>query len=282
MFRHLSTLLALACLPCALPVFAANDGKPAVEHTQVKFEPYSGSIEGNSAQGIEGMLVLPLSHRWGAQFDVLGGDVDSPVGDIDLRGFALHVFRRDPDNNLFDFSIDATDVEDINLNRIAVLVEYYWGKRTLTTSAGYLFGDIPHSGFGGIALKEYLTDSFNLNFDINAVDSQTIFGAGFDYRTPLDGLYLFGQNFVGNNDFDATIVGIRFYFGGSPNSNTERDREIFLQSQLLPVFVRSSHEIEQIRMSQAPSPIPSGNGDPFSGGFCENPANFNDPECLRQ
>ncbi len=251
---HFALIAFLACLPLHTAIAEAGAGQPAVKHLQVKFEPLSGSVDGYAFQAVEGSVTFPLSHRWGMQIDAMAGDADNPVRDFDISGIGLHVFWRDPSKAMIDFNLSTTQTGIIDYSRFEVLVDYYWSKRTVSVSAGFQFGDIKDAGLGSLQWREYLTDNLTFDFNAAAVDSQVVYGGGFDFNTPLQGLHLFAMSLAGNNGFDATLAGLRLYFGPAQPPNVQRDREFEIQSTLYGAFVDSSNPIAQAqRDSLAPS-----------------------------
>ncbi len=267
--RFLLVTILLAAIPTQPLVAQGNTGKPAVQGLEVNFEPENGEVEGNAYQGMQGSVVFPVSHRWGGQLDLMSGDIDHPQQDYDIFGGTAHLFWRDPARAMIDFSVSSVDTDLIDFNRLDVLIDYYWGQRTVTVGTGYQFGDIPHSITGVFQFRDYINDVLTVHLDAAAADSQTIYGGGFDFRTPFQGLHLFGQALAGNNNFDAYIVGIRLYFGARAPSNSGRDKSLSLAPGISNIFFLNFDEINRAQSvvmtgmmdPQGPPPNPQDNPD---------------------
>lgn len=251
----LSRMLVAALLLQSMNAIAGIEtGQPAVRGLEVNFQPQSGEIDGAAWQAVEGAVIFPLSHRWGGQLDYISGDADDPDRDFDVVGFTGHIFWRDPKVGTLDFSVSNVATGIIDYGRFDVLLEYYWDKRTVTLASGYQFGDIPHSVTGIFEFREYLPNNLSLHINAAAADSQVVYGGGFDFRTPLNGLHLFGESLAGNGGFDSYRFGIRLFLGESSSQNEQRDRQLSLANRQTLLFFTNASEVRRAQRAALEQP----------------------------
>ncbi len=211
---------------------ANSDGaQPAVAQNEVKFEAVGGSFDGSSLKGLETSFVFPISHRVGMQFDASGNSVDSAPDDLESLGGGMHIFWRDPSRMLLDLHLSTLSSEDFDVNQARFLAEFYWAATSLSVSTGLRFGDIADAILGELLLTQYFGDNLSLQIGLQSIDSHMTYAGGFNYRTSAKGLHLFGISLSNEENFDATLLGLRYYFGEHV-ANSQRDRELILQSSL--------------------------------------------------
>lgn len=209
-----------ALLGLSYPSAAKADG-PAVSAPNAKISGSGGSFDGDGGGIVAGSLTLPVGEQFGFQFDAAGGVVD---GD-GLYGVGGHLFWRDPDQGLAGIIGSYTDLDDRDVTRLGVEGELYLGQFSILARGGYQFGDYVdddgvlddnEGAFGAAELRWYATENFVLGGGVGQDDDRTrgIFGAEFQPGfAAAPGLSFFADGVVGENDYQAVLVGLRYYFG---------------------------------------------------------------------
>lgn len=254
-------LVSVVALGAAVgPALAA--GEPAVSALNFKVTAQGGEVEEEGAWLGLVQGTASIAHAWGVQGEAGAFGLDGDTA----YGLAGHVFTRDPATYLLGaFGAWAhADGFDVDVGRIGIEGEYYLEKITLSANTGYQFGDgfIDDTWFGEVQASWYLDPDFALTggvaFDdevaVKHIAAEWLVGNG----SSLPGLALRGDIYMGDNDFDAVMGGITYYFGPDA-SLKDRHRKQDPDSALLDLLnaVEASCELppQQIMVACAVSSV---------------------------
>lgn len=223
---------AHAGAPVASIASAANSPvvEPAVSGLNGKIEGIYGAIHESYVRGTAASVSLPVGHQYGLQLD--GSYLRA--FEADVIGFGGHFFRRDPAKGLFGLAVGAQHSTDFTDVLAGFEGELYLGDITLGAFVGYNNADthvIPAFIPGLVNQRDYvavrlyatlyLMDNLSLTAEYQNRFERSFFMAGVEYQTPINGLALFVNGGVGENDYTHIMGGARFYIGGS---STLKDR----------------------------------------------------------
>jgi hypothetical protein len=249
---RLQVLVAAIALGAAVPALA---GDPAVSALNFKITAQGGDVEDESAWLGLAQVTAPLGHAWGLQGEAGYVEVDGDAA----WGLAGHAFTRDPSRYLIGgFGAYAnSDVLDVDVGRIGIEGEYYLEKITLAANTGYQFGDgfIDDTWFGEVAATWYADDDFGITGGIAFDDEVALGHFGAEWLvgrgSSLSGLALRGDIYMGDNSYDAVMLGVTYYIGQDA-SLKDRHRKQDPDSALLDLL----HAVEA-GCGQEPPPIVS-------------------------
>ena len=215
-FKQKLLLVCASCYFFSFPVFAGD----AVSERNGKIETLIGNIENTDTKLLGGSFTLPLSSKFGAQGDILAGQINSKT----TNGYGVHLFWRDSDKGLFGITASRATYDSNALNRTGLEGEYYFKKATISGQLGRQTGDIASSNYSGLNLSFYPINNLALSLGSNRENGNTKNNIDIEYQTKIKGLSLFANASTGNNDYNHAIGGIRYYFG-KQKSLIERHRK---------------------------------------------------------
>ncbi len=170
---------------------------------------------------------------------------DSVDGEF-VAGVGGHLFWRDPTKGLVGITASYVDLEGdedsfdnlnstyfappMSITRFGVEGELYLEQFTIAAAAGYQIIDLdddfflnPNSDFedegiyGQLDLSWYATDNLVLSVGAATDPNHDVLGiAGVEWAPAIesfDGLSLFAEGAVGEDDYVSASLGVRFYFG---------------------------------------------------------------------
>lgn len=174
---------------------------------------------------------------------------DDEVDGEFVYGVGGHLFWRDPMKGLVGVTASYLEYEGdqgaydlflspdnklyapaLSISRVGLEAELYLEQFTIAAGAGYQYVDIkddytpgPNSDFeedglyGQLDLSWYATDNLALSVGAATDPNQDILGtAGVEWAPAIesfDGLSLFADGAVGDDDYVSASLGVRFYFG---------------------------------------------------------------------
>jgi hypothetical protein len=222
---------------------------PAVDGLNGKIDGYGGGANHiSSLYGADGSLSIPLAQQWGAQID--GG-----IGSFNNSGTSFgtgHLFWRDPSvgllgaygsyahwNGISGVILPPTGA---NIARYAAEGEYYWGRWTFRSVAGYetvRFNipavvpgvpafSIPNRFFDSVRASYYVTDDFKLSIGHVYTVGRNALTLGSEYGFALGGgrmASLFANGSIGETGLYAARAGLRIYFGQRDKTLINRNRQ---------------------------------------------------------
>ena len=154
--------------------------------------------------------------------------MDGLVGEInpdDVHGIGFHGFWRDSDVGLVGLTASNTEVAQTNASRIGIEGEYYINQYTIPGYVAHQSAPVDDSGYGGLKAQYYPIDDLMLWASAATSDGFQRYTTGVEYQTPLNGLTCFASLATGEDDYDQTLFGLRFYFGGEKKTLIKRHRE---------------------------------------------------------
>ena len=217
--------------------------KPAVSEVNGKIEfqggPYTIDDFGGGGEWQGGAsLSVPLGDVLGVQADVA---VSNTVNGNTLEGGMLHFFTRDPDAYLFGVTGGSFWTNNANAQLIGPEVELYAGQFSFQAYAGFMNANIAGANSGklfGIGdISYYATDDLMFKLGVKDVMDFKTAHLGLEYMISdsmpvsftLDGK-------IGDSNYRAVDVGLKFYFGGPDKSLIRRHREDDPPNRIFDVF----------------------------------------------
>ena len=239
-----SSVLAMGfSIGAAQAADVAAGPRPAVAEVNGKIEfqggPYAIDDFGGGGEWQGGAsLSVPLGDVFGLQADVA---VSNTVNGNTLEGGMLHFFTRDPDAYLFGVTGGSFWTSDANAQLIGPEVELYAGQFSFQGYAGFMNANIAgvNSGkFFGIGdVSYYATDDLMFKIGVKDVMDFKTAHLGLEYMIsdsmPLS-FTLDGK--IGDSNYRAVDVGLKFYFGGPDKSLIRRHREDDPPNRIFDVF----------------------------------------------
>ncbi len=174
---------------------------------------------------------------------------DDEVDGEFVYGVGGHLFWRDPTKGLVGVTASYLEYEGdqdaydrffspdnklyapaLSISRVGVEAELYLEQFTIAAGAGYQYIDIkdnytfgPNSDFeedglyGQLDISWYATDNLALSIGAATDPNQDILGtAGVEWAPAIEsfnGLSLFADGAIGDDDYVSASLGVRFYFG---------------------------------------------------------------------
>lgn len=225
--------LAVALLVSTLGVSAQQmlDSTPIAEQTDavsgINFTAsiQAGSVGGNSNHMLVGSFTTPLWSAFGTQVDLAIGQYKD---DYTSAAGGLHIFWRDPTVGMFGIYGDYGYINPEHSGRVGFEGSVYNGRYTLDFLAGARFGQHVYTkAFDEIDLSYYFTDNFRGSIGHRGTSRGNVANVNFEFANPdYAGWSLYGDAEVGEDDYTAAHIGVRFAFGSGSNASLiERDRQ---------------------------------------------------------
>lgn len=245
--------LLVAAVALGAAAGPALAGDPAVSVLNFKVTAQGGDVEDEAAWLGLAQVTAPLGHAWGLQGEAGVFDWDGNTA----WGLAGHAFTRDPARYLIGgFGAYASSDEfDVDVGRIGIEGEYYLERITLAANTGYQWGDsfIDDTWFGEVAATWYADDDFGITGGA-AFDDEVVLGHfGVEWLvgrgSSLSGLALRGDIYMGDNEYDAALIGVTYYWGHDATLK-DRHRKQDPDSALLDLL----HSVEAACEQHVPPP----------------------------
>lgn len=220
--------------------------KPTVAEVNGKIEfqggPYAIDNFGGGAEWQGGAsLSVPLIDVLGIQADVA---ISNTVDGNTLEGGMLHFFTRDPDAYLLGVTGGSFWANNANAQLIGPEVELYAEQFSLQAYAGLMHANIAGVGsdklFAVGDVSYYATD--DLMFKLGGKDVMDFKTAhlGLEYQISDSMPFSFTlDGRIGDDNYRAVDVGLKFYFGGPEKSLIRRHREDDPPNRILELFQSS-------------------------------------------
>lgn len=200
-------------IPTVLPAVSGLNGKIAVQ---------GGVFEDEGFGLLTGAVSVPLGARFGLQLDGLAGVRD---GDF-VGGGGGHLFWRDPSYGLLGVygSFTKRDDFDGSVARIGVEGEYYFNNWTVRTVLGAESIDTgngfvePDDGFFAFTdISYYVNENLELSVGHRFTADRNALALGAEYQLDQtlfnNGVSLFAEGRIGEDDYNAIWAGVRLYLG---------------------------------------------------------------------
>jgi hypothetical protein len=167
--------------------------------------------------------IVPLGHRFGAQFDGLYQHGFS----TNIYGVGTHFFARDPGKGLIGLAFSGMTSQKFTDIIVGMEGEYYFKNITLGAVAGYdNYDSHVATSFPGLATHQsfvaarvyaaiYPMDDLMVRLEYQSRFNHNFYVAHVEWQTPKSGVALFADGGVGENGYAHLLGGVRVYFGGS-------------------------------------------------------------------
>ncbi|WP_306257918.1 hypothetical protein [Pararhizobium sp. IMCC21322] len=211
-------------LPTVLPAVSGINGKIAVQ---------GGAFEDEGFGLLTGSVSVPLGTRFGLQADGMAG---AREGDF-VGGGGAHLFWRDPSYGLLGVYGSYTRREDFDghVARLGVEGEYYYNNWTIRTvlgaesiDAGSAFVEPDDGFFAFTDVSYYIDENLELSVGHRFTADRNALALGAEYQLDQslfnNGVSLFAEGRIGEDDYSAVWAGVRVYFGDD-KSLMRRHRE---------------------------------------------------------
>jgi hypothetical protein len=247
--EFVAAALVVVGLGAALPGVSLGQETtgPAVDGVNGKFSVEGGDTnEDGSALGL-GSLSVPLTDRFGAQFDGALGFKDDEV----LGGAGLHLFMRDPQRYLLGGYGSYHTWNGIDVWRGAGEFELYMGPWAFEGLGGVemldfpstvnglpvLNDDDPHL-FGQAHLALYPTENLRFSAGIDYLNEKALAAGEAEYMFRGLGapMSLFANGRVGEDDYREVRGGVRIYLGAKPDKSLRNRHRTQDPPNYVPTF----------------------------------------------
>jgi len=185
----------------------------------------TGVVGGYSNHMFVGSLTMPLGSSFGTQLDLAFGQYRE---DYTSAAGGLHIFWRDASVGMLGIYGDYGYVNPEHSGRVGIEGSIYNGRYTLDILAGVRFGQHVYTrGFDEIDLSYYFTDNFRGSIGHRGTSRGNVASLTFEVANPVyAGWSLYGDAEIGEDDYSAGHLGIRFALGSGSNASLiERDRQ---------------------------------------------------------
>ena len=193
---------------------------PAVSSINSKVSSGYADLDASKTTFGAASVTFPITHGSGIQIDAIGGDVSAD----NLWGVGGHFFLRDPDQGMMGITSSHTQIGANTANRHGAEAALYYDKFTVSSAAGYQYGDVKDTGYVDLDLLLYLNDNFMIGGGVGYAD-KTVGKVHMEFMPnfrPLPGLAVFANGSFGEHDFTAAMAGFRYYFGESNDKSLKR------------------------------------------------------------
>lgn len=209
--KNRSLLLVAALSALSFSVMA--DG-PAVSSINGKVSLEGGDYDGKGGQAMQAAIAVPIGNAFGLQFDTALGN----AGGKSFSGFGSHAFWRDPSRGLVGLTASSSRFDNLDVRRVGAEAEGYFGPFTLRARAGHQSGDYMSGAYYSVGARWYANSNLMFGVSGDHATSRSVGHLTAEWQLPtpsLPGLALYLDAAKGGGRFDQTIVGVRYYFGGS-------------------------------------------------------------------
>jgi hypothetical protein len=234
--RFRGTVVGFAfSLLVTVPAWAADVGTAelcAVSGPNGKFHAEGGAWDADGLSSEElfsgvGSFSFPLGCMFGLQVDAGA----ATFGDVDAVGAGAHVFVRDPTSYLLGVhgnyeNWDINGFGNADVYRIGGEAELYARNFSLEGWAGYQHTDFNGGGgFAKLTAAYYVTDDLRLDAGVGVMKNFTYGAASAEWQLPDMPVSFTAEGRIGEDDYAAGMIGVKFYFGGEQKALINRHRE---------------------------------------------------------
>lgn len=209
------------------PAFAGD----AVSSVNGKMAFSYGDMDSNRGKSLTGSINVPLAKNIGLQADGLY----THVSKRDFYGTGIQLFWRDSDKGLIGAGVAGIHNSDMDSYTGGFMGECYMGAFTLGLNAGfakidYAIGPVPFietdetDPYVGASIGYYPIDNLMLEVSYSYSFDNHLYQCLIEYQTPVKGFSIFVDLATGDQDYDQSLLGIRYYFG-KEKSLIRRHRE---------------------------------------------------------
>ena len=214
----------------ALTLGAAAYANTAVSEVNGKLSGAYGNLDSVDGKVLQGSVSVPFLESLGFQFDGLYTQAD----EVQFTGLGGHFFWRESDQGLVGLSGGAVFGDEVDSMELSLEGEYYFDWVTVGAKAGWSsieyedavpFIDTDKDGaFAQAFLTAYPLKDLAITAAIETRLDNSYASIDAEYELPVSGLSLFASFMKGENEYEQSLFGLRYYFGGD-KSLKQRHRE---------------------------------------------------------
>lgn len=183
-----------------------------------------GDMDSQDGLNFEGAFAIPLGMGWAFQLDGL----HSSIGSTEFIGGGAQLYWQNGGPWLASLGFAVVDGEFLDAKEFSGGLEFQqpWysvGARIGNSEMKYEFA-LPFVDREDNALLMevyadfFASDTFRVTVGVESRANLYFASAELEWLTPVDGLSVYVNTMVGENDYNHAIVGFRYYFGGDQTS----------------------------------------------------------------
>jgi hypothetical protein len=184
----------------------------------------AGSMDSDSGLNFEGTYAIILGGGFGFQIDGL----HSSIGSTEFTGGGAQVFWQNDSPFLASLGYSRVHGEFVDSDEFSAGLQFQQSWYSIGTKIGFAqidyavqvpFIDDKDNGLLiEIYADFYASDTLRASLGVEHRFDLFFAKAEVEWLTPIDGLSLFANCMVGQNQYDHALVGLRYYFGGESGS----------------------------------------------------------------
>lgn len=228
---HAGGLVDKPAHAATLPAVSAPNWKAAIAGGYIdEYDVSRGNIQQHgSGARVHGEFsyAAPVTFSTGFQLDGSIGDMDGET----TGGVGAHYFTRDPDSHLLGIVGGYAAIGNNDIVRVGPEAEFYFDRTTIQAAFGFEDSDDEDNELFAFAnLAYYPHDDLKVYVGYRRTLTNDAAAAGFELLTrqpsPFgQGMSLFAEGQVGDDNHSTVWAGLRFYFGEPDKSLIRRHRE---------------------------------------------------------
>lgn len=184
----------------------------------------AGSMDSDNGLNFEGAYAILLGGGFGFQID----GMHSSIGTTEFAGGGAQVFWQNNSPWLASLGFASVHGEWVESQEISSGLQFQQSWYSIGAKIGYIRiaydGTVPfnddkdNSLLMEIHADFYASDTLRASLGVEHRFDLLFAKAELEWQTPIDGLSLFANCMVGQNQYDHALVGLRYYFGGESRS----------------------------------------------------------------
>ena len=181
-------------------------------------------MDSDGGLNFEGAYAIMLGGGFGFQID----GMQSSIGTTEFAGGGLQAFWQNDSPWLASLGFASVHGELVESQEISTCVQFQQSWYSIGAKFGYAQvaydGTVPfiddrnNSLLMEIHADFYASDTLRASLGVEHRFDLVFAKAELEWLTPVDGLSLFANCMVGENQYDHALVGLRYYFGGDNRS----------------------------------------------------------------
>ena len=214
---------ALAPTGVFLALALATGGLSGVETTG-SAAVSAGSMDSDSGLNFEGAYAIMLGSGFGFQID----GMQSSIGTTEFAGGGLQAFWQNDSPWLASLGLASVHGELVESQELSSGIQFQQSWYSIGAKVGYaqvaydgtvpFIDDKDNSLLMEIHADFYASDTLRASLGVEHRFDLVFAKTELEWLTPVDGLSLFANCMVGENQYDHALVGLRYYFGGDNRS----------------------------------------------------------------
>jgi hypothetical protein len=184
----------------------------------------AGSMDSDTGLNFEGAYAIMLGGGFGLQIDGL----HFSIGTTEFTGGGAQVFWQDDSPWLASLGYSRVQGEFVDSDEFSTGLQFQQSWYSIGTKIG--FAQIDYAGQvpfiddkdNGLLIEIYAdfyaSETLRASLGVEHRFDLLFAKAEMEWLTPIDGLSLFANCMVGQNQYDHALVGLRYYFGGENGS----------------------------------------------------------------